>query len=985
MTANTLVRRLSMFVAVWLLLAGTAAAQKIPTGTLTGAVTDGTLPLPGVTVSVTSPNQQGTRAATSTVSGGYVLGSLPPGPYAVRFELQGFEIVETTVKISGDLTTSVDAVLPQSLTVTEEVTVTGRYDTISTTPTNATAYESELIHLLPVSRNVSSYVFLTPGTTQVSGAPYYYTQITGGPGAENLLLINGAPASDNYGRYLLPLYIEDAIQETTTSVSGVSAEYGRFTGGVVNALTKSGGNEFHGSLRVNLGNPKWTAPTPLTIERTDELDTQWEGTLGGYILKDRLWFFLGGRTASQTTSAQTAPPVNIPFDQTIRQNRYEGKLTLAISPKHRLIGSYLDIEETRENWLSGYSFYDLDTLFTMTAPESIMVLNYSGVLSNTLFVEGQYSAKKKAYRDIGSHFTDIERGTPVNDMYTGSLYNASWGCAVCTDPDDQRDNSDAFATASLFLSTKKAGSHDLRFGVDLYDDMWDYNEWQSGSGYYLDASWVNIVGTGTDAEYYPVILPGDSRIRYYPIFELSKGTHFKTNSAFVNDVWRLSNRFSFNIGVRYDQNDGTDRSGTKVAKDSKWSPRLSITWDPKGDGATQLTLGYAEYVAAIDNVVANSQSIGGQSAYYKFYYDGPPINAEGNEVETHEALRQVFAWLDSSGGPLANPQLWIETWVPGYQVVIGDDLRSPSTAEWTAGVSRRLGPSGLIRLDYVNKVWSDFYAGRTDLTTGTSEDPAGNVYDRMIIENDNTYTNRKYWGLLLQGHYRFGTRLEVGGNYTYSKLYGTDCVLDFNHGCNMVYYPEYNDPTWWVPSGYLASDIRHKLNLYASWDAVGTRAFAWNLSLLQRYLSGTPYGAWGEINIEPYVTNPGYVRPPSSTLYPFTAVDAYRTDGASSTDLATTFTFRLGRVELYLNPSVTNLFNNQAVIGPSTWVFTADSKPYLNWFNPFTETPRECPQGTACNPDDGYNWQKGPNFGKPGWTRAYQTPRTYAVNVGLKF
>ncbi|PWB67832.1 MAG: hypothetical protein C3F15_17425 [Holophagae bacterium] len=316
---------------------------------------------------------------------------------------------------------------------------------------------------------------------------------------------------------------------------------------------------------------------------------------------------------------------------------------------------------------------------------------------------------------------------------------------------------------------------------------------------------------------------------------------------------------------------------------------------------------------------------------------------------------------------------------------MGDDLRSPSTAEWTAGVSRRLGPSGLIRLDYVNKVWSDFYAGRTDLTTGTSEDPTGNVYDRMIVENDNTYTNRKYWGLLLQGNYRFGTHLEVGGNYTYSKLYGTDCVSDRNIGCNMVYYPEYNDPKWWVPSGYLPSDIRHKLNLYASWDAVGTRAFAWNLSLLQRYLSGTPYGAWGEIYIEPYVTNPGYVRPPSSTWYPFTAVDAYRTDGVSSTDLAMTFTFRLGRVELYLNPSVTNLFNNQAVIDPDTWVFTADHKPYLNWFNPFTETPRECPQGTACNPDDGYNWQKGPDFGKPVWTLAYQTPRTYVVNVGLKF
>ena len=154
-----------------LLLAGTAAGQKIPTGTLTGSVTDGKPPLPGVTVTATSPNQQGARVGISTVNGDYILALLPPGPYTVRFELEGFQTVETTVKISGDLTSRVDAVMPRVTTVAEEVTVTGRYDTISTTATDATTYESKLIQLLPVSRDVSSYVNLTPGTVQLSGAP----------------------------------------------------------------------------------------------------------------------------------------------------------------------------------------------------------------------------------------------------------------------------------------------------------------------------------------------------------------------------------------------------------------------------------------------------------------------------------------------------------------------------------------------------------------------------------------------------------------------------------------------------------------------------------------------------------------------------------------------------------------------------------------------------------------------------------------------
>ena len=86
-------------VAVALLLAGVVAGQQIPTGTLTGSVADSTAPLPGVTITATSPNQQGARVGYSTVNGAYIFLQLPPGLYTITFELQGFETVETTVKI----------------------------------------------------------------------------------------------------------------------------------------------------------------------------------------------------------------------------------------------------------------------------------------------------------------------------------------------------------------------------------------------------------------------------------------------------------------------------------------------------------------------------------------------------------------------------------------------------------------------------------------------------------------------------------------------------------------------------------------------------------------------------------------------------------------------------------------------------------------------------------------------------------------------
>jgi outer membrane receptor protein involved in Fe transport len=756
---------------------------------------------------------------------------------------------------------------------------------------------------------------------------------------------------------------------------------------VVSTLTKSGGNAFHGSLRLNLTNPKWTAPTPVTANRTDTLDKLWEGTLGGYILKDRLWFFLGGRTASQTTSLQTYPPVSIPVDQMLTEDRYEAKLTFSVTANHRIVGSYLNRERSWENYyFATIPVYDLDSFYSRSIPEDIEALNYSGVLSNSLFLEAQLSARHLTFQNSGSRYTDVERGTPVWDLTTGAIYNSPLFCAVCPGSGETRDNSDAFAKASAFLSTREAGSHDLRFGVDLYDDMRKVNNWQSGTGYELDADEVIIVGTGTSAEYYPVIIPGSSFLEYYPIYEMNNGNHFKTQSAFVNDAWRLNNHFSFNIGLRYDKNDGTDNSGAKVVKDSKWSPRLAITWDPKGDGDTQVTLGYGEYAAAIQNRIGDSGAAGGQPAVVLFYYDGEPINAEGPQVETHEALRQVFAWLDSIGGPMANPQLWFYAYAPGYQTFIGDNLKSPSTAEWAAGVSKRLGTRGLLRLDYISKRWADFYSMRVDTTTGTSEDPFGNVYDSIVIENDNTTIQRRYWGLLLQGDYRVSDHLLLGGNYTYSKLYGSDWGTTTPWISDSFYYPEYHDLRWYQPTGYLYGDHRHKLNVYASWDAVSTRAFAWNLSLLQRYLSGAPYGAWSNlVLVSPYVTNPGYATPPDFTWYPFTPIDAYRTQSTSSTDLAMTFTFKLAGLELYVNPRVTNLFNNQAVVNPNLTVYTRYNKKYLNWFDPFTETPTECPQGTTCNPADGYNWQKGPNFGKAVQPTDYQTPRTFLVNVGLCF
>jgi len=243
-----------------LLWALPALSQGIPSGILSGRVTaqDGSA-LPGVLVTVTSPALQGTRTATTSENGEYNVPLLPPGDYQVAYELEGFLSPQQAVKISAAQTTRVDAEMAQA-TVSEEIVVTGTYETISTSATAATTYEKEFIEQLPMERNVRETVLLTPGASAAgpgTNARNGGISISGAMSSENLFLVNGVVITENLRGQPFDLFIEDAIEETTTSVSSVSAEYGRFAGGVVNTITKTGGNEFHGTFRTALTNQDW--------------------------------------------------------------------------------------------------------------------------------------------------------------------------------------------------------------------------------------------------------------------------------------------------------------------------------------------------------------------------------------------------------------------------------------------------------------------------------------------------------------------------------------------------------------------------------------------------------------------------------------------------------------------------------------------------------------------------------------------------------
>src|SRR5262249_54763214 len=155
---------------------------------------------------------------------------------------------------------------------------------------------------------------------------------------------------------------------------------------------------------------------------------------------DRLWFFVAGRSADTQNAASTAL-TNIPYVFTNDERRYEAKLTAAITRQHTVKASVTQIDLAQHNRGSG-TFLDLASLSDRTNPQRLISANYEGVLSRTLFLEGQWSQRMYALVGSGAKTTDLIGGSVLFDRQANNAkYHAPSSCGVCTS--EQRDNYDA--------------------------------------------------------------------------------------------------------------------------------------------------------------------------------------------------------------------------------------------------------------------------------------------------------------------------------------------------------------------------------------------------------------------------------------------------------------------------------------------------------------------------------------------------------------
>jgi hypothetical protein len=877
------------------------------------------------------------------------------------------------------------------------------------TPEVSTNMTLPFIERLPVQRNQLATAQFAPG---VSGNTLANGElsIAGGPGYDNLVLVNGVVVTENTRGQMRPMYVEDAIQETTVLTGAISAQYGRFSGGVVSTITKSGGNELAGSLRDSLSNPSWVAQSPALETRENNLNHVAEGTLGGFVIRDRLWFFGAGRwakndTARQTLSipALTTNPISpaspaISYAEGNDQKRYEGKLTSQLGARQTFAASWFGVNTRGTNARFSNNIYDEVSLTERVDPESLVAVHYNGMLATNVLLEGHYSARKFSDR-TGAPTTDLIAGTVLLDRANNNTrFHAPSLCDICDA--ERRNNHDVLLEVHDFIDGKMIGSHDLVAGVDRFAERRYPNNHQSGSDFSIfvtRAQWK-------DGVIYPVITPtnasgGGTFIRWNPILVPASANDLRTDSAFLNDTWNARPRLTLTLGVRFDRNHAVDADGVVSSRDSKLSPRLSAQYDVRGDGRQRFSVSFADYVSRIADSIASSNQAAGNAAAIDFAYRGPAINNAALTVPMDEVIRRIFDYFNAQQGGTANRTAVNlrsngSRSIPGYASYFDGSLASPSVREITAGYGSEIGRSGFVRADYIHRDWRDFYAASVTTATRKANTPLGIPVDLTLIRNSKNM-QRRYRGVLLQARWS-PARYDFGAHYTWSKLRGNDDGESGTTGAvantdPMLFYPEYFAYDRAAPIGYLQGDQRHRLRAWAGYR-LPVRSGSFEATLMQSYDSGLPYSVAGAINLTRYAGAPanlGYASIPNG-LYYFSGRGELRTESIRATDVALRYSVRITALEFFAQADLLNAFNNAALFDPQrlgTTVSTAATSTALLPFDPANQTPIECPQSAsaaACTAM-GANYQLATNFGQALNNVAYQTPRTLRMSFGVRF
>jgi hypothetical protein len=923
--------RSRIFVCAALILAfsaGFAFAQGTQTGILRGTVTTSDkATLPGATVTIKSAALQGERTVVTETDGAYMFRALPPGTYTVTFSMSGMTSIEKTATVPLGGVAEVNIVMDVA-PVTESVQVTAELPTVLTTPTVGANIKKTEIDGLANRRDLEGVAQISPSVTENSPNSRQLV-INGAFAYDNVFMINGVDVDDNLFGSPQNLFIEDAIQETQVLTSGIPAEYGRFSGGVVNAITKSGGNIFSGSFRTNLSNPTWSTLTPFDVasgvKHTSDVSENYEATLGGPIVKDKLWFFAAGRLAN-TSTQQTFSETGINHVDVNDNKRGEFKATASPSSRNTFQLNYINNSTTLTEAPFSFSI-DPHTIFNGSEPNSILGANWHGVLKSNLLAEVGYSQRKFAFQNEGGTSTSIVDSPMITQTQALAEFNAPYFDA--SDPENRNNRQ---VTGNLSYSVSKAGRHDFKGGYEWFRSQRTGGNSQSATNYVFGADYATDAAGKPllDANGFliPVFEPGTTQIQNW-LPQRGAVLNVDTQSVFIEDHWAATRMLSLDLGVRYERVRSEATGGILGVDTTTVVPRLAAAFDPKGDGRTVFHVTYAHYAGKYNETQIGGNNNVGNPSLLLGIYTGPA--GQGRDF--------------APGFDPANYQTVFGSF-PTANISIAPGLSSPITKEFTVSGGTDITRRGSVQATFVWRRTNNFIEDFIDVANGSTHVVQSGIdagtFTNVVFRNTNLPT-REYQGVILQGRYSMRTNWAVAGNMTIQlKNDGnyegeatnqpaiTSVIGDYP-GANGL--PSIYDPTRAYPTGRLQDFQRSRARIWTIYSHGLGRFGEISGSGMVRVDSGRVYSlrATGQpltaIQTQ-LLAQEGYVDSPSSQTIYFADRGTGLFNGYALLDASVNYNIPVFRsLRPWLKLDVYNLLNNQKLISFNTTVQPDPNSP----------------------------------------------------------
>ncbi len=797
---------------------------------------------------------------TTGRDGAYLLRALPPGDYTVEFAKAGFRTVMTMVPVPVGLAVEYNATL-KAAGRAETVEVAAEAPVAVPTPAAGAHFSQREVEQLAVARTLSGIAELSPGLTNVTPNSGQVS-VNGAFAFDTIFLVNGVDVDDNLLGSPFNLFIEDAIQQVQTLTSGISAEYGRFTGGVVNAITRSGGNTFSGDWRVNFSNPSWSTETPFEVSKgvthASVLGKSYEGILGGPIVADRLWFFGGGRWEN-VTNATAFPRTGIANTQTDKNRRGEIKLTGTVAPSQTLQGGYVN---NHMNMLNRPSIPSLSidpfTNAPASLPNSSFFTNYKGVVNRTWLAEAQYSQREWTRAAGGTNTSAIE--SPFLNLAGNAQYNAPY-----FDASDLEGRNNRQLTGSLSSGFQAAGRHDLKSGYEWFRSQRTGGGSQTAtnlvfhSDYAADAAGSPLYDS--TSHLLPVFTPGSSLVEVYsPLRNVA--LNIDTQSLYAQDHWAINGRWSADLGVRFEHVKSEATGGIVGVKTETVVPRLATSFDMKGNGKYVAHATYGHYAGRYnENQIAGNTNVGNANETIGVYV-GPAGQgrsfAPGFDVNNYLTVAGVF--------PTAN-------------VTLQSGLSTPVVKEFTTSLDVAVGSRGSVSGTYIFRRTGNLIEDYISLANGVTH-VVNNGTDFGTFTNvlfaDSDLAKRQYQGLQFEGLYRVRRNWSVNGHYTVMLQnegnYEGEAANIPGQTSTIGNYPEAFNATRNYPMGRLQDYQRHKLRLWSIYDLNLGRGGEISFSGLMRVNSGQVYSLRAEPGSDHGAKGaarriPGFAKHPGGVLW----------------------------------------------------------------------------------------------------------------------